>query len=306
MGYTALKTMGNTSTLHYTTLNFQHSVAPTTNTMNSQHRLSEATVTRPASPVPTGEETNPSGRRQPVRARCPRPQTWKLKVVPARKRVRALRAMPLKRWYETFPTFARRTSVLYFAALILLLCLGCVHQCQSTATHHRRLPDTWTPNTSDKRVDGRRDGRGGCYIPSSASKDEARVKSWRTKNQLYKDEKARLEKKAKLKQPVGLNRAVQNAEHSKTDSCRIPGCSDPSKKFNLGIRISASGRHWCRACGKTMGNCCTKKAVVYGPDFAPEEAKVCKICYVFAPLKDQRTSRRRLDERFQRESERCI
>jgi len=278
--------------------------------MNSQHRLSEATVTRPASPVPTGEETNPSGRRQPVRARCPRPQTWKLKVVPARKRVRALRAMPLKRWYETFPMFARRTSVLYFAALILLLCLGCVHQCQSTATHHRRLPDTWTPNTSGKRVDGRRDGRGGCYIPSSASKDEARVKNWRTKNQLYKDEKARLEKKSKAEGAgTGLRSTAQNDDHNTTETCQIQECTQPDHKFNLGFRISRSGRHWCRACGKTMGNCCTKKAVVYGSDFTPAEAKVCKICFARAPSKDHRTSRRRLDElteRFQRESERCI
>jgi len=71
--------------------------------------------------------------------RCPRPQTRKLKVVPARKRVRAPR--PLE--YETFPVFARITNVLYFAAVMLIICLGYMHQCQESTQlpQRRQLPE---------------------------------------------------------------------------------------------------------------------------------------------------------------------
>jgi len=50
--------------------------------------------------------------------------------------------MPLKTWYESFPAFARRTNVLYFAAIMLFLCLGYMHQYSGSTVlpQRRRLP----------------------------------------------------------------------------------------------------------------------------------------------------------------------
>jgi len=95
---------------------------------------------------------------QPLtKPRCPRPQTWKLQVVPARKRVRAPRALPQKMWYESFPVFERGTNALYFAALILFLCLGYNIQYQgstSLETNRRSLCGACKAKLDAKAKDG--------------------------------------------------------------------------------------------------------------------------------------------------------
>merc|ERR1711964_83710 len=90
-----------------------------------------------------------------------------------------------------------------------------------------------------------------------------------------------------------LQLKYKNANHSSTKTCQVTGCETPNQEFNLDFRVTRSGQHWCRACGKTMGNCCAKQAKVYGYPvwFGNNEGcktkPVCKNCYQWAPDEDQ-------------------